>query len=143
MRRILRANTQFKVVFAIKTEAGRGPDSPVKYFATPPSGKPRSPAVAKIGPNSAHIQWRRPAKVARGVDIDLYVWSLTLGGVEVDKGEVADHGLEATLEKLLPAETYEFSVKAKSSKNKVKLVSFFLLIFFRKSDEISWEICTF
>ena len=55
----------------------------------------------------------------------MYVWSLTLGGVEVDKGEVADHGLEATLEKLLPAETYEFSVKAKSSKNKVKLVSFF------------------
>lgn len=121
-RKGLYPNSQYKVTFTFTTLAGQGPESMVYYIQTPPCGPPEKLRQASVGPNTALLQWDMPSMIDKEAKIDTYAWILKRAGVVVNKGTETDGRLEATLEKLLPAETYEFTVKATSSKDQAGLI---------------------
>ena len=63
------------------------------------------------------MSWEEPETIANNVTMDKYEWKVMQNQVEIKKGQVGaeTNQMNAMIDWLLPAENYNFSVKATSS----------------------------
>ena len=63
------------------------------------------------------MSWEEPETIATNVSMDKYEWKVMQNQVEIKKGQVGaePNQMNTMIDWLLPAENYNFSVKATSS----------------------------
>ena len=84
-------------------------------FQTLPSDTPSNVQTISITPNKVTVSWEEPETIANNVTMDKYEWKVMQNQVEIKKGQAETNQMNAMIDWLQPAESYNFSVKATSS----------------------------
>jgi hypothetical protein len=113
----LQPNNLFAVTFQLMTDFGSGPASDEYLFQTLPSDTPSNVQTISITPNEVTVSWEEPETIAPNVTMDKYKWKLMQNHNEIKSGQVGaeTNQMNTMIDWLLPAENYNFSVKATSS----------------------------